>query len=189
MEHYTVMNKQKCLFMEPQKCYEPEKSQQLSCVILLINIPTAVTVWTIKDGLNSFPKDYNIVFCPQTSKVSSHQVCRATVILQITCPRRGDSPFTLHLLLFGTTHLTHLISASGPYQMFLNNFSNRWKFLPFAAELVLLDISSNLDISRQAQQISALIFLTWKTFTAVRGDTPESLYPLISFAPCWKISL
>lgn len=58
---------------------------------------------------------------------------RATIIPQITCLWRSGWPFTLHLLVSGTTRLTHPISASGRHQMFLNNFSYRLKFFPFCS--------------------------------------------------------
>lgn len=61
--------------------------------------------------------------------------------------------FTLQLPVFGTASLAHPVSASGRQQMFLNNFSHRWKFLPFAAEprlaLHFLPIQTRRDMCVQ----------------------------------------
>lgn len=127
----------------------------LPCAILLIDLQTAVTVKTIKDCklfLQNL-KSHNAQFC-STPKKSSQHVCRETVILQITCTKRDDSPFTLYLLVFGTAQLAHPISASGGHQMLRNNFSQRWKFLSFQQNFNLVYIYSNLSTWRHARVIS-----------------------------------
>lgn len=80
-------------------------------------------------------------------------------------------PFTLQLLVFGTASLAHPVSASGRQQMFLNNFSHRWKFLPFAAEprlaLHFLPIQTRRDMCAQFFFSDCL---TWKTASRGGGE-------------------